>query len=112
MSWPPMGSAPQSNFPSALRRSYMVAERAGVSFALRGPYLAVRIPTSGSLQVIGDTAGQIVQIDERVYLPLASNVRVRSLLTDVVSGVSWEVVEVKAWPEHIECFVRRQAPDA
>lgn len=112
MSSLPPGNAPASNFPAGLRRSYIVAERSAGSFRTRGPFLAIRIPTSGNLQVATGTAGQLVQIDERVYLPTASGVRVRSLLTDVTSGISWEVVEVKKWPEHIECFVQRKAPDA
>lgn len=99
-SFPPNNIAPE-------RRSYRVNNRLpGGGMSIRGPYLCTRVPVSGSLQMTQPGTAQMVMIEERVYLPLDSGCKARSVLVDVQSNVAWEVIFVRRLRDHIEAFVK------
>jgi len=78
----------------------------------RGPYKASRIPTSGDVQVPSATGpGQMVQIDEKWFLPTQSGAKPRSILRDITSGLTYEIVSANAFGDFIECFVLRKQAD-
>lgn len=96
--------------PDQLRQYFLVANRVGTGWATAGPFAAVRNPVSGQLAA-GNQGGQMQDAEERVYLPPSAPVRVRSILTNVQTGQTWEVVFLERWPQHTECYVKRGAAD-
>lgn len=112
MSWPPRisSSFPPRNPPS-MRRDYMLAlPNAAGTFDRRGPFAATRVPDSQNIQ-IQKTTGEVVTIEDRINMPLESQARARCILTDVLTNVSFEVVQARTFSTFIECLVSRSQAD-
>jgi hypothetical protein len=80
----------------------------------RGPFVCDYIPSNGQLQMPSGTARSgdpiMVVIDARIWVPLESGVKARSILTNVANNVSFTVVYAKRWPDRIEALVTRRTP--
>ena len=111
---PPGSTSVATAPPRELRVLLRVANRTATgAFNVRGPYLVTRTPVSGQLQFSSpDRAGQIVVVDERFWMPLDSEVKARSRVTNVLSSQTYDVIYTQDWPTHIEAWAKRAAPQA
>ena len=77
-----------------------------------GPFVGTFIPTGGDLQIpsSGSSEPILVTIDARVWLPITSGAKQRSVLTNVQSNVAYGVVYAPRWGDMVECFVVRRSP--
>ena len=76
----------------------------------RGPYFCRRIPVGGMLQIPRDGSTQMVMVDERMYLPLDSGAKEKSVVTEIRSGQKFSVVHAARWPDEIEAYIVRVNP--
>jgi hypothetical protein len=79
----------------------------------RGPFIGTLIPVSGQVQVPNSsTSGDVtlVAFDARLWLPITSGAKARSVVTNVASNVSYSVVYAPQWGDQVECFVVRRTP--
>ncbi len=91
------------------RRSFYVANRSGNGMLITGPFAATWVPFAGNVTL--DRAALVVDIEARVLLPLGAGARPRSILTDALTNVAYEVYDVKTWADQVECFVARSTGD-
>lgn len=79
----------------------------------RGPYKVARCSTTGDVKVPNPLAGgQMIDVDERWWLPATSNVRPRSIVTDIPSGQTFSVIVTHSAGNDIECLVLRTQADS
>jgi hypothetical protein len=76
----------------------------------RGPYLGERVPMNGTVEV-ANKGGDLVTVDERIYLPAVSGLKARAVLVDVASNMTYEVLYIQRWLPRIEAWVKRTMPD-
>lgn len=79
----------------------------------RGPYLGSFVPADGQLQVPSSSKSGdaiMVMVDAHIWLPLSSDVKARSILTNVASNVGYSVLFAGRQGERIEALVQRRAP--
>lgn len=101
--------------PETNEASFYVANRdpATEKMTRCGPYLASFTPTSGTLQVPAtDSRGNAitVNVDGRIWLPIVSGAKARSIVTNVGTGIAFTVIYVQRWATQIEAFVKRVTP--
>src|SRR5580692_3453660 len=68
-----------------------------------GPYIGNLIPANGQLQVPSSMSknGEAIMtiVDARLWLPLESGVKTRSIVTNVLTNASFTVVYVQRWSD-------------
>lgn len=104
--WPP-------SFPSTEQGWFTISERDPDTqqFVVSGPYLCTRVPMNGQLQMPAGKGNQIVVIDERLKLPLETDLSARSVVTDIETNVQYEVIQSNRWTDFIEAYLVRRAAD-
>lgn len=76
----------------------------------RGPYLCERVPMNGMTEM-PNKSGDLVTVEERIYLPPVSGAKARAVVVDVATNVTYEVLYVQRWYPRIEAWVKRSMPD-
>lgn len=76
----------------------------------RGPYLCEHVPMNGTVQ-IPNKSGEMVTVEERIYLPAVSGAKARAIVVDVATNLAYEVLYVQRWTPRIEAWVKRSMPD-
>jgi hypothetical protein len=108
MPLPPGTSNFPPSIPHVLRRSvYIDVPNANSVGAVRyGPYSASIVPIMGGQQV--ERQGTVTLVSDRVYLPPYAQASAGTIITDIVSGKSYEAQFVQSWPSTVEVLVRRE----
>lgn len=76
----------------------------------RGPYLCDRVPMNGTVEV-ANKGGDLVTVDERIYLPVVSGAKARAVVVDIATNTTYEILYVQRWSPRIEAWVKRTMPD-
>jgi hypothetical protein len=108
MPLPPGSSSFPPSIPHSLRRSvYVDVPNVAATGSVRwGPYSASIIPILGGQQV--EREGTVTLASDRVYLPPYAQCSAGTIITDVLTGKSYEAQFVQQWPSTIEVLVKRE----
>ena len=99
--------------PNAPMASVKVANLApGGVYIIRGPYRVQFVPATENVATPSPVGGgNMVQASQIVWLPRASAVRARSIVTNVGTGLTYSVIEARAVGGFVECLLERTQAD-